>query len=445
MKKIKYALLIVLLLPTGLWLLADTLLPDPFSYFSFRRVFVQYSGVIAMTVMSVAMLLALRPKWVEPYFNGLDKMYRLHKWLGISALVFAVSHWWFAKGTKWMVGWGWLARPERRQRGGAPELGFWEGLFRSQRGLAETIGEWAFYVVALLIVLALVKRFPYRWFAKTHTLLAITYLLFVFHTIILLKFEYWSQPIGWLTGVLLAGGTFAAIWVLLGRVGAKRKVNGKITSLEQHDDMRLIEVTVKMDEGWPGHRAGQFAFAMSDKKEGPHPYTIASAWDPNTRSIRFIIKSLGDHTSRLSERLTIGMPVTMEGPYGEFDFNDQQQRQIWIGAGIGITPFIARMKRLADKPDGKVIDFFHPTMQINDVLKQKLSADVAASKVNLHLTIDEKDGLLDAKRIRATVPDWRIASIWFCGPPALGEAIRKDFIKQGFRPEQFHQELFKLR
>lgn len=445
MKKIKYALLIVLLVPTGLWLLADTLLPDPFSYFSFRRVFIQYSGVIAMTVMSVAILLALRPKWVEPYFNGLDKMYRLHKWLGISALVFAVSHWWFAKGTKWMVGWGWLERPERRPRGNAPDLGFWEGLFRSQRHLAESIGEWAFYAVALLIVLALIKRFPYRWFAKTHTLLAITYLLFVFHTVILLKFEYWTQPIAWLVAALLLGGTIAAVLVLTGRVGAKRKVNGKITELEYHSDMRVMEVTVEMDEGWPGHKAGQFAFAMSDKKEGPHPYTIASAWNPDTRLIRFIIKELGDHTSRLNHRLSVGLPITMEGPYGKFDFTDDKPRQIWIGAGIGVTPFIARMKRLADEQDGKVIDFFHPTAQINEVVRQKLSADVEASKVTLHLMVDDEDGHLDAERIRAAVPDWQQASIWFCGPPAFGEALRRDFIQYGLDADHFHQELFKLR
>lgn len=445
MKKIKYALLIVLLVPTGLWLLADTLLPDPFSYFSFRRVFIQYSGVIAMTVMSVAMLLALRPKWVEPYFNGLDKMYRLHKWLGISALVFAVSHWWFAKGTKWMVGWGWLERPERRLRGNAPDLGFWEGLFRSQRHLAESIGEWAFYAVALLIVLALIKRFPYRWFAKTHTLLAVTYMLFVFHTVILLKFEYWTQPIAWLVAILLLGGTIAAVLVLTGRVGAKRKVNGKITELEYHSDMRVMEVTVKMDDGWPGHKAGQFAFAMSDKKEGPHPYTIASAWNPDTRLIRFIIKELGDHTSRLNHRLSVGLPITMEGPYGKFDFTDDKPRQIWIGAGIGVTPFIARMKRLADEQDGKVIDFFHPTAQINEVVRQKLSADVEASKVTLHLMVDDEDGHLDAERIRAAVPDWQQASIWFCGPPAFGEALRRDFIQYGLDADHFHQELFKLR
>ncbi|HEC60043.1 MAG TPA: ferric reductase [Methylophaga sp.] len=445
MKNIKYVLLLVLLLPTVLWLFADSLLPNPFTYFSFRAVFVQYTGVMAMTVMSIAMLLALRPKFIEPYLKGLDKMYRLHKWLGISALVFATSHWWFAKGTKWMVGWGWLARPERRPRTGQPDLPFFEGLFRSQRGLAETIGEWAFYAVALLIVLALVKRFPYRWFAKTHNLLAVTYLLFVYHAVILIKFGYWSQPIGWLMATLLAGGFYAAIWILLGKVGAKRKVKAEITALEHHHDMGIMGVTVKMAADWPGHQAGQFAFAMSDKKEGAHPYTIASTWDPATRLVHFMIKALGDHTGRLSDKLSIGMPITMEGPYGTFNFNDDQPHQIWIGAGIGITPFMARMKELEVAPDGKDIDFFHLTRQINHVVRANLLADVEASKVKLHLTVDNQPGRLDADQIRARVPNWQNTSVWFCGPAEFGETLRKELIKHGLDPKQFHQELFTLR
>jgi predicted ferric reductase len=45
--------------------------------------------------------------------------------------------------------------------------------FQSQRHFAEEIGEWAFYAMVLLIALALIKRFPYRYFFKTHRLLAI--------------------------------------------------------------------------------------------------------------------------------------------------------------------------------------------------------------------------------------------------------------------------------
>jgi predicted ferric reductase len=46
-------------------------------------------------------------------------------------------------------------------------------------------------------------------------------------------------------------------------------------------------------------------------------------------------------------------PITVEGPYGCFDFEDAQPHQIWVGAGIGITPFIARMKQRAAAPDAK--------------------------------------------------------------------------------------------
>lgn len=445
MKTIKYALITILLLPTVLWLFADTLIPEQFTYFSFRGVFVQYSGVLAIALMSIAMLLALRPKRVEPFFNGLDKMYRLHKWLGIGALVFAVSHWWFAKGTKWMVGWGWLERPERRPKSGQSDLGFWESLLRGQRDLAETIGEWTFYVAALFMVLALIKRFPYRWFAKTHQVLAVTYLLFVFHAVVLIRFDYWSQPIGWLMALLMLGGTLSAILVLSGRVGAKRKVNGTIEMLEYYPDMRVMEVDIKVGPEWPGHRAGQFAFALSDRKEGAHPYTIASAWNPQTRMIKFVIKELGDHTARLSERLKIDMNVTLEGPYGCFDFEDDKSRQIWIGAGIGMTPFLARIKGLAQHPSGKDVDFFHPIAVINPDFKDRLTADVNASNVRHHLMIDEQDGLLDGKQIRETVSDWQSASVWFCGPPALGKALRDDLIKHGLPKQQFHQELFKLR
>ena len=56
-----------------------------------------------------------------------------------------------------------------------------------------------------------------------------------------------------------------------------------------------------------------------------------------------------------------------------------------------------------------------------------------------------RDGIFDGKRIRAEVPDWSSASIWFCGPPGYGQALRKDFIAHGLPPERFHQELFQMR
>ncbi|MFP5467628.1 MAG: ferric reductase-like transmembrane domain-containing protein [Gammaproteobacteria bacterium] len=444
MKRIKISLGAILLLLTALWLAADTLLPEPFTYFSFRTVFVQYSGVLGIGLMSVAMLLALRPRWLERHLDGLDKMYRLHKWLGIGALVVSVLHWWWAQGTKWMVGWGWLDRPVRKPPSGE-SIGAIESWLRSQRGLAESIGEWAFYAAVALIVLALVKRFPYHLFVKTHKLLALAYLALVWHAAVLTRFDYWMQPVGWVLAALLLGGSIAAVLTLTGRIGAGRKVRGTIESLTDYPALRVLETTVALDAGWPGHAAGQFAFVTSDTTEGAHPYTIASAWSPPDRRLTFITKALGDHTSRLRERLKAGMPVTVEGPYGCFDFEDRQPHQIWIGAGIGITPFIARLKHRVSNPDPRTIDLFHPTADYDQAAIDRLTADAAAAGVTLHLLVDDKDGRLNGERIRAAVPQWRSASLWFCGPPGFGQALREDFCANGLPPERFHQELFQMR
>lgn len=444
MKQIKIFFAALLLILTAVWLLADSLLPEPFTYFSFRHVFVQYSGVIAIGVMSIAMMLALRPKWLEPHLDGLDKMYRLHKWLGITALVASVIHWWMAQGTKWMVGWGWLAKPERGPRG-QETLGFIEGLFRSQRGFAESVGEWAFYAAAALIVLALIKRFPYHLFIKTHQLISIAYLVLAYHALILIEFDYWLQPVGWLMALLLAGGSVAAVVALTGRIGRDRKVTGAIDGLIYFDALRTLEISVQLKRGWHGHRAGQFAFVTSNPKEGAHPYTIASAWDRDDGHIVFITKALGDHTRRLRNTLKTGMPVTVEGPYGCFDFNDPQARQIWVGAGIGITPFIARLKELAKIPGDKPIDLFHATADYDQSAMDKLTADAEAAGVKLHVLVSGRDGRLDCNRICRAVPEWQSASVWFCGPSGFGSSLRKDFLAQGLSAKHYHQELFQMR
>jgi len=444
MKRIKVSFLAILLVLTAVWLAADTLLPEPFTYFAFRTVFMQYSGVLGIGMMSAAMLLALRPQWLEPHLGGLDKMYRLHKWLGITVLGVAVIHWWWAQGTRWMVGWGWLVRPARRP-GAAEPLGAMEGWLRGQRGLAESVGEWAFYAIVVLIVLALIKRFPYHWFVKTHKWIAVAYLVLAYHSAVLIKFAYWSQPVGVLLAVLLLAGSAAALLTLAGRIGGNRKTQGTIVEMTEYPALRVLETAVVLKDGWRGHAAGQFAFVTSDRSEGAHPFTIASAWNPTDHRLVFITKALGDHTSRLKESLKIGMPVTVEGPYGCFDFEDAQPHQIWVGAGIGITPFIARLKHRAATPDAKTIDLFHPTADFEQAAIDRLTADAKAAGVRLHLLVDSKDGRLNGDRIRTAVPAWQSASIWFCGPPGFGQALRDDFLAHGLPPERFHQELFQLR
>lgn len=139
-------------------------------------------------------------------------------------------------------------------------------------------------------------------------------------------------------------------------------------------------------------------------------------------------------------------PVTFEGPHGCFDFEDDRQRQIWVGAGIGITPFVARMKQLATQPGQRAIDLFHSTAVHEPEAIAKLEADARVAGVRLHVIADDRgDAQLDGRRIRAAVADWASASLWFCGPARFGQSLRRDFLAQGLAASRFHQELFEMR
>ncbi|MGH1460773.1 MAG: ferredoxin reductase family protein [Neptuniibacter sp.] len=444
MKPIKVVFISFVVLLSVAWLGADAILPEPLTYFSFRSVFVQYSGVIAIAAMSISMILATRPAFIEHYSNGLDKMYRLHKWLGITALTSASLHWWWAKGTKWMVSWGWLERPNRRPKSDET-LSSIEQFLRSQRGLAETLGEWTFYAATILILLALIKYFPYHIFRKTHKWLAALYIVLAYHSVILIKIDYWVQPVGWIVAILITAGLLSSILILANRVGQKRKVKGEVQSITYHSGVSSTEGTIKLQNGWQGHKPGQFAFVTSSTTEGPHPYTIASAWDEDDSSLTFIVKELGDWTQQITERIKPGTPVSVEGPYGNFTFEDNCEHQIWIGAGIGITPFIAKMKQLAKQPSPQKINLFHITSDDDPHVMDLLARDAAAAGIQLHLHNSKKSGRLTPDMICAIMPDWDKTSVWYCGRNELGNLLKKNFTSRGLASGRFHQELFQMR
>ena len=213
MSSVKIALAALLLGLTGLWFMADSLYSTPFDYRAFRDAAIQLSGILALGAMCAATLLAARPVWLEPAFGGLDKMYRLHKWLGIAALVASVGHWWFATGSRLFSSGG--EGPHGPRGGGEQTL----SLIDSLRGLSHPVGEWGFYLVVALVLIALLTRIPYRWFAYSHIVITPVFLALVFHGVLLATPAYWSQPVGWALALLCIAGVAAAAVVLARRFG----------------------------------------------------------------------------------------------------------------------------------------------------------------------------------------------------------------------------------
>ena len=397
------------------------------------------TGLMAISLMSLAVFLAARPGWLERPLGGLDKMYRGHKWAGILAVAFASLHWLIELSDDLLK--AWVGREGRI----AEEN--YNGLLEAMRDLAEDLGEWAIYAILAMLALTLWKRFPYRPWRFLHQVMPVIYLALAFHAVLLAPAHYWGQPTGWLLGLLILTGSVSAGYSLAGRIGRARRVDGTIIAIE-HPAPDIVTVHCRLDRAWRGHRPGQFAFIRFDHEEAPHPFTIACA-DHGDRTISFQIKALGDYTGSLPNRLKVGQPVSVEGPYGRFDIArlNPGARQIWVAGGIGITPFLAWLDSLATQAGGgPVADLHYCTRdRQSDAFVARLEA-LCAPLPGIRLRVHgAKQGEILTAAMVAGEDRQNPAEVWFCGPQGLAEHLQSGLrmaIPGRFR---FHQEAFEIR
>ena len=398
------------------------------------------TGVYSIALMSLAMVLATRPSWLERPLGGLDRVYRLHKWSGILAVVFAATHWLIEMSDdvlKALVG----------REGRLPKEKY-AGFLEVLRKLGEDMGEWAIYVVLAMLALTLWKRFPYRIWRHLHRVMPVLYLMLAFHAVMLAPPGYWGQPVGMLLALLLSGGVAASAISLAGLVGRRRLVDGIVASVCRTAP-DVTAVSCRLDAAWKGHRPGQFAFITFDAVEGAHPFTIASA-DRGDRTITFQVKALGDYTRGLGQRLHAGQAIKVEGPYGRFDFSrrDRRAQQIWIAGGIGITPFLAWLEALQRHPeDAPEADLHYCTGdRTTDAFVPRLQSLCSAlPKVRLRVHGARQGEVLTAEHLGAMPGNAGHAEVWFCGPQGLAEALKKGLQQALPARFRFHQEAFEMR
>ncbi|TWF79220.1 flavin-dependent oxidoreductase [Pseudonocardia hierapolitana] len=145
-------------------------------------------------------------------------------------------------------------------------------------------------------------------------------------------------------------------------------------------------------------RPGQFAFVTFHQRglREPHPFTVTSA--PADETLRLTIRAAGRFTARVHRELGPGRRATVEGGYGMLGHAGGRARQIWVAGGIGITPFLSRLR--AGGPD-RPVDLFYVVRHREDALfRSELESHPG---VRVHLVVTSESGRPTAGRIR---PPW---------------------------------------
>jgi predicted ferric reductase len=192
--------------------------------------------------------------------------------------------------------------------------------------------------------------------------------------------------------------------------------------------------------------AGQFfrwRFLTRDLWWAANPYSLSAA--PTRNTLRITVKLVGSQTYSLT-KLTPGVRVVAEGPYGSFTAGRQRRRKVLlIGAGVGITPLRSLLETLPGDP-GSITLLYRASSTTDLVLRDELDrlAERRGARV-LYLVGPRGEGgrdVLSARQLLKIVPDLARHDVFLCGPDAMANAAAASLRRVGIPRRHIHHESF---
>lgn len=387
-----------------------------------------FIGAVSIILMAWSFVLAVRLRFLERFFGGLDSMYRVHRWAGTFAVVAMYLHTTIEPDINGGI------------RGASPSLA------DTAEDLAGT-GQTMLYI---LVGISLVRWFPYRWWRLTHKLLGIPFAFACFHFFTAEKPYANRSAWGWYFGAIMVAGLLAYV----GRVVGKDIVTPGVAYTVKQADVSGSTLNLELAPAGKAlkHHAGQFV-VLKVQKPGlgePHIFTVASG--PESPTLRFFIRDLGDWTARMQQAELVGAKVTVEGPYGMFEpVVDDATKTVWVAGGVGITPFLSAAGTLPSGNDGRPTLHYLVRSRDDAMALDVLEAHHVAGRLRLvvHASADGERFHPGSLSEHHGVAGLSGAHVAVCGPASLVTLVdtearrlgasfveREDFdVRQGFGPD----------
>lgn len=366
-------------------------------------------------------LMVREPRW-SGLLGGLDTMYRWHHRGGVIGYVLLLCHP-LALGMA-----GLEASPRTAWQAIAPwylswpEWLGWFGLLLLMAGLATTFS----------------RRIGYRRWRALHYLTALGAISGLAHVFVIL-----GEAGAFLAFIGLA--TIALAWRLLATDRGLSAHPYRVTHVTPKA-ADTIEAALAPCGGAFPVKPGQFVLAAFG--DGPiyrgcgefHPFSVSGIGPGGVLTVG--VKALGPCTRRI-QSLEPGTLVRLQGPFGRFLADNVEKPQLWIAGGIGITPFMAAIRRGQLPPTTTLIYLYRDAREAAFLDELQSRADVDPT----FELIAEASGesLPDVPALLSRVTRLGQRQVQICGPKGLVEAVTARLRELGQPTQSIQYESFDFR
>jgi predicted ferric reductase len=382
-------------------------------------------GSLLIVLMSCSLFLSTRPRWAEPFFGGLDKMYLTHRWTSTSAFLLMFVHLLTVPIT--IVG----------------------------LRLGNYLAMVSFLGIVAIVLPTLAPRIPflnkftgntYEGWKKLHRFIGIFFVTGFIHSLTIKGLDAFIA-INWVQIFFIIGTASYLYTEVFGKF-FKKYVPYTVETVN-HPNGSTTEVVLRAKQDpIPKQRAGQFLFVRfpgEKMMDESHPFTISSA--PDEDVLRITVKTSGDFTRHLFNNLQAGMDAVIEGAYGMFDYKTGAQKQIWVAGGIGVTPFLSFIRDMNGNLAHNV-DFYYTVRQREEAVfvDEIVSAAGQNPRLKAHIRFSSTDGSLTVDEIiRNAGGNIHGHHVYMCGPLPMVQAFEKKFLEANVPAANIHYEEFNFR
>ncbi|HEY6366984.1 MAG TPA: ferric reductase-like transmembrane domain-containing protein [Candidatus Binatia bacterium] len=421
-----------LIITTVLWIAGRFAGEIPPGFWPWRGLS-QITVLWSVTLMAIAMLAVVRAHALEPVFGGLDRSVRFHKVLGPAAILLLIAHVIFLT----------LVQLESGASIGNVLIPFWSESARS-------IDILVFYLLLVLGGLAYDQRMSYERWLSVHRVIGLIFLVGSAHAAMEPGTIADFEPLRTWMVILILAGTAAWLYrvVLFKRLGPRYRYRLEIVASRGSN---VIDLVMRPTDRRMMYEPGTFVFLRVPSMEGQqkelHPFSISST--PVDRDLRVSIRTIGDFTRRLSA-LEPGMHVDVYGPFGGFTPHRFApfRRLVFIGAGIGITPFLGMLAFELSSHDFRRIWLYYVARDEQDAVYDSEIRESyldAESYIDYILWTTATRGRITAAQIAAEIAPLDDYAVMLCGQVAFISDLARQFRALGLSHDRIITEEFEFR
>jgi len=189
--------------------------------------------------------------------------------------------------------------------------------------------------------------------------------------------------------------------------------------------------TIKLEKNNLDYKPGQYVMMQLETGDGDNIRPLSIASSPTEDFLLFSTKISESSFKKKYNELKVGNKVKIKGPMGIFILDENAKNIIFLGGGIGITPFRDMIKYATDKRLQTKLTLLYSNRTSDEIcykdewdLWQKQNPNL---KVINTITDDPnwqgRKGRINEQMIREYCDDSNKTLFYICGPPAMVEGL----------------------